>query len=182
MPRGWRVIAGVLACLSQLAVSETRDQLAARNVMGPHWKQIARSAGTIFAGTVLAVENAPPTGRNTPVVQVRFRVERAIAGSREGQTFTLREWSGAWGAHPPMRRGQRLLIFLYPPSRLGLSSPVGAELGQIPLDFGSEAVTARAEVPHRVRTESARQPATATTTGISIRRLERAIRSVRAGE
>jgi hypothetical protein len=39
-----------------------------------------------------------------------------------------------------MRGGQRLLIFLYPPSRLGLTSPVGGPLGQVVLDSRGEIV------------------------------------------
>jgi hypothetical protein len=39
-----------------------------------------------------------------------------------------------------MRGGQRLLIFLYPPSRLGLTSPVGGQLGQVLLSSGGEIV------------------------------------------
>jgi hypothetical protein len=39
-----------------------------------------------------------------------------------------------------MRGGQRLLIFLYPPSRLGLTSPVGGPLGQVVLSSRGEIV------------------------------------------
>jgi len=33
-----------------------------------------------------------------------------------------------------MSKGEHILIFLYPPSRLGFTSPVGGSLGQIALD------------------------------------------------
>jgi len=39
-----------------------------------------------------------------------------------------------------MRGGQRLLIFLYPTSRLGLTSPVGGPLGQVLLSSRGEIV------------------------------------------
>jgi hypothetical protein len=63
-----------------------------------------------------------------------FRVDEPIAGVERGQILTIREWAGAWSMHRPMSRGEHILIFLYPPSRLGLTSPVGGSLGQIALD------------------------------------------------
>lgn len=71
--------------------------------------------------------------RPIPLIVVRFRVDRAIAGVRPGQVLTVREWAGAWSMHRAMREGQRLLIFLYPASRLGLTSPVGGPQGQVVL-------------------------------------------------
>ena len=38
--------------------------------------------------------------------------------------------------HRPMRKGEHFLLFLYPPSRLGLTSPVRGAQGQVPLDAG----------------------------------------------
>ena len=72
------------------------------------------------------------------LVLIKFRVDRAIAGVRPGQVLTVREWTGAWPLHRAMREGQRLLIFLYPPSRLGLTSRVGGPLGQVVLDSRGE--------------------------------------------
>src|SRR5205807_10161405 len=62
----------------------------------------------------------------------------AVAGVRTGEVLTVREWAGAWSTHRAMRRGQRFLIFLYPPSRLGLTSPVGGPVGEIALDSRGE--------------------------------------------
>jgi hypothetical protein len=70
----------------------------------------------------------------TPAIEVSFRVDEAIAGVERGQVVTIHEWAGAWSMQRPMSPGQRILIFLYPPSRLGLTSPVGGALGQVALD------------------------------------------------
>ncbi len=67
-------------------------------------------------------------------VPLRFRVDTAIAGVEAGQILTIYEWAGAESLHPPMRPGEHLLLFLYPRSRLGLTSPVGGAQGQILLD------------------------------------------------
>jgi hypothetical protein len=64
-------------------------------------------------------------------IPLRFRVETAIAGVEAGQVLTIYEWAGAESMHPPMQAGERLLLFLYPRSRLGLTSPVGGAQGQI---------------------------------------------------
>ena len=83
-----------------------------------------------------------------------------------------------------MLKGEHILIFLYPPSRLGLTSPVGGSLGQIALDPSGENVAARRSVPIiGVRNQSfTRPPATAAAHSVSVVQLERAIRSARIEE
>src|SRR5208283_2659967 len=131
-------------CVSSFAAAQQSDQVIAERVLGPQWRQLSRRAGMIFAGTVLAtVTPTVTTGTGatdrlvpgtTPAVQLSFRVDKAIAGVEQGQVLTIHEWAGAWSMHRPMTRGQHILIFLYPPSRLGLTSPVGGSLGQVALD------------------------------------------------
>jgi hypothetical protein len=104
----------------------------------------------IFSGTVLGIEAEPAQeGRPLPLIVTKIRVNFAIAGVQPGQVVTVREWSGAWSMHRAMRSGQRMLIFLYPPGRLGLTSPVGGPAGQVVLDARGEIVrtlAAEAEV------------------------------------
>jgi hypothetical protein len=142
-----RLLVLAFVCLASFGAAQFPDQLAAARVLGPRWKQVSRSAGMIFSGTVLGVETQP-AGKDRPLTLIltKFRVDRAIAGVQPGQVLTVREWAGAWPLHRAMRGGQRLLIFLYPPSRLGLTSPVGGPLGQVVLDSSGEIVrTAAAE-------------------------------------
>ena len=142
------VIAIAAICLSALAVAgdstqfvSSSDQAAAETVLGPQWKQLSRRAGMIFSGTVLST-TAPQvrTDRIIPAVELSFRVERAIAGVSPGQVLTIHEWAGALSNLRPMRRGDRILLFLYPESRLGLTSPVGGSQGQIRLDASGQNV------------------------------------------
>ena len=105
----------------------------------------------IFAGTVLTAaaqtvdSQTAATDRidpgTTPAVQLSFHVDEAIAGVERGQVLTIHEWAGAWSMHRPMSKGQHFLMFLYPPSRLGLTSPVGGSLGQIALDSSGQNVS-----------------------------------------
>jgi len=179
-------------CLSSFAAAQQSDQVIAERVLGPQWKQLSRRAGMIFAGTVLTASSlttatqtlttqtaapdrpvpaaAPGT---TLAVQLSFRVDQAIAGVEQGQILTIHEWAGAWSMHRPMRSGQHILIFLYPLSRLGFTSPVGGALGQVALDSSGKNVS---------KYESPQPPVPADTRSVSVVQLERAIRSARNEE
>jgi len=183
-------------CLSSFAAAQQSDQVIAERVLGPRWKQLSRRAGMIFAGTVLTA-TAPsvttptvttPTAAadrvvpgTTPSVQLRFRVDQAIAGVEQGQILTIHEWAGAASMYRPLHSGQHILIFLYPPSRLGLTSPVGGSLGQVALDpSGKNVVAQKPAVATGLRNESSIQPRASVDNGsVSVVQLERAIRSAR---
>src|SRR6202795_3397170 len=179
-------------CLSSFAAAQQSDQVIAERVLGPQWKQLSRRAGVIFAGTVLTAPSlttatqtlttqtaapdrpvpaaAPGT---TLAVQLSFRVDQAIAGVEQGQILTIHEWAGAWSMHRPMRSGQHILIFLYPLSRLGFTSPMGGALGQVALASSGKNVS---------KYESPQPPVPADTRSVSVVQLERAIRSARNEE
>ena len=173
------VIVIALASTSSAAIAPQPDQLAAARVLGPQWKQIARASGMVFSGTVLGITAAPAgTDRAIPTVEVKFRVDQAIAGVKSGQVLTIREWAGAWSSHRAMRTGQRILLFLYPPSRLGLTSPVGGPMGQVALDSSGKNVAvpvATVNVAFRARPPLR----TVAQRSVSLTQLERAIRSAR---
>jgi len=67
-------------------------------------------------------------------VQVSFRVDHAIRGTRAGENLTIHEWAGLWSTGDRYRVGEHVLLFLYPPSKLGLTSPVGGPLGRFNVD------------------------------------------------
>jgi hypothetical protein len=198
-----RVLTVAVACLlncglwnmalSRSAAAQQSDQVVAERILGPHWKQLSRRAGMIFAGTVLSTTpqaaNVQPTGRSagaTPAIELRFRIEEAIAGVDPGQVLTIHEWTGAWTMHRPMSKGQHILIFLYPPSRLGLTSPVGGPLGQVALDPSGKSVsktTSRPTFALNLRSSSSAPPRpTVDNARVSVLQLERAIRSARSEE
>jgi len=111
------------------------DQAAAARILGSNWRQVSRRAGIIFTGTVLSNSGeSAQTDSGVPSVEIRFQVDRAIAGVEPGGILTIHEWIGSLSRHPAMRPGEHLLLFLYPPSSLGLTSPVSGSQGQIRLD------------------------------------------------
>ena len=142
-----RVFALAVVCLASLSAAQVSDQVAATRILGPHWRKISCTAQVIFSGTVLSVESQPARkGRPLPLIVTKFRVDRAIVNVKAGQIVTVREWAGAWAAHRAMTRGERLLLFLYPPSKLGLTSPVGGRLGQIVLNPRGEVAVANPQI------------------------------------
>jgi len=190
--RGW---IAALVCLSNVclanfwgasfAVAQPSDQVIAERVLGAQWKQLSRRAGMIFAGTVLGstppattIDRAVPA--SIPAVQLSFRVDRAIAGVARGQVLTIHEWAGASSMQRPMNKGQHILIFLYPPSRLGLTSPVGGSLGQIALDANGKNVVERKAATELRDASFPRSHATAAGVSVSVVQLERAIRGARS--
>ncbi len=194
-----------LAFLSGFVAAQQSDEVIAERVLGPQWKQLSRRAGMIFAGTVLSAaaqtvnSQTAATDRidpgTTPAVQLSFHVDEAIAGVERGQVLTIHEWAGAWSMHRPMSKGQHFLILLYPPSRLGLTSPVGGSLGQIALDASGQNVSkvaqnrvaqnrdapkpAVAMAIARRKESSSRPGAPLGTKSVSVVQLERAIRGAR---
>ena len=95
---------------------------------------INRAAGIIFSGRVTAVGRASPLERNSSYTTVTFRVEHATRGTANGQVLTIHEWAGLWARGERYRVGERLLLFLYSPSKLGLTSPVAGIAGKFSID------------------------------------------------
>ena len=95
-----------------------------------HAPSLTSSAGYIFAGTVESIVRPTPNKGAVATVQINFHVEQAMRGVQTGQTLTIREWAGLWTSGERYRTGERVLLFLYPPSKLGLTSPVQGSLGR----------------------------------------------------
>jgi hypothetical protein len=200
--RRWLAI--VLACagnffpsffpnFADFADAQSSDQIVAERVLGPQWRQISRRAGMIFAGTVLTSvspmtnQTAPadPAAAGTiPASSLSFRVDEPIAGVKRGQVVTIHEWAGAWARHRPMSKGQHILIFLYPPSRLGLTSPVDGALGQIALDASGKNVVERKTAASTDLRDASLLRSRETVAGgsVSVLQLAGAIRSARRDE
>src|ERR1700676_584218 len=97
---------------------------------------IARAAGAIFSGTVTAVARRPAHhGQSLETVAITFHIQNAIRGATPGQDLTISQWIGLWSGGQRYRVGERVLFFLYPPSKLGLTSSVGGEMGRFTVDL-----------------------------------------------
>ncbi|HST12365.1 MAG TPA: hypothetical protein VLL05_18465 [Terriglobales bacterium] len=101
----------------------------------PDLNEMTRRARMIFVGKVLRVEPVRVASSDEVAsVQITFQVEQGMRGARNGQTVAFREWAGLWTRGARYRVGQRLMLFLYAPSALGLTSPVGGRAGEFAVD------------------------------------------------
>lgn len=98
----------------------------------PNLRLLSLKSGYIFEGTVTAVERVPAAGpHNVATTRISFHVDRGIRGVSTGRMLVIREWAGLWSAGERYRTGERVLLFLYAPSKLGLTSPVAGALGRL---------------------------------------------------
>ncbi len=105
------------------------------------FRQLVRSAGIIFSGRVVFIgHSALPLRPNPACTTVTFQVENAIRGASRGRNLTIHEWAGLWTSGERYRVGERVLLFLYSPSKLGLTSPVAGALGKFTLDAQGQIV------------------------------------------
>jgi hypothetical protein len=108
-------------------------QLSGPASRAPDLRELIRRSGAVFVGTVTSIEfKKAPSAVNS--VRVTFRVQQGIRGrARAGQSFSIEEWAGLWAEGPSYRVGERLALFVYPTSRLGLTSPVAGRWGRWPV-------------------------------------------------
>jgi hypothetical protein len=105
------------------------------SVASPGFPEISGAAGTIFSGTVTRIDHhAATSGKPVATVSITFHVEEAIRGVTPGENLTISQWIGLWSAGQRYRVGERVLLFLYPRSKLGLTSCVGGEIGRFTVD------------------------------------------------
>jgi hypothetical protein len=107
----------------------------------PSLFELINKAGYIFTGTVTDVERISPMNANeVATIQITFRVQQGFRGARAGQSLVIHEWAGLWQSGERYRRGDRALLFFYPQSKLGLTSPTGGLLGRFPVDGRGQVV------------------------------------------
>jgi hypothetical protein len=96
---------------------------------------LVRAAGIIFSGTVTRVEaRSRANAQTVSTVAITFHVENALRGSTSGRELTIYEWAGVWSSGQRYRVGERVFVFLYPRSKLGLTSSVAGPVGRFAVD------------------------------------------------
>src|SRR5277367_5336757 len=119
--------------LQLFAVQPSRSEFPGTDQPGSnprHSRPLTQSSGYIFAGTVKSVERVAPKGNGVATVEINFHVDQGLRGVRTGQMLAIREWAVLWESGESYRLGERVLLFLYPPSKLGLTSPVQGPMGR----------------------------------------------------
>jgi len=131
--------AAILGLCASPAGAASRESIlsdsADPSIKLPVSRQMLQAAGKIFSGTVIRVEHRNSGSSSAlATTSIVFRVDQAIRNVRHGQTLQINEWAGLWQSGERYRPGERVLLFLYPPSRLGLTSPVGNRAGRFAVD------------------------------------------------
>jgi hypothetical protein len=97
--------------------------------------QLVRAAGIIFSGRVTSIGRKPSSGGQAAAsTTITFQVERAMRGASAGQSLTIHEWAGLWSSGERYRIGERVLLLLFSPGKLGLTSPVSGAMGRFAMD------------------------------------------------
>jgi hypothetical protein len=103
----------------------------AHPIPGPPLTQVIQASGYIFQGTVTQVRWIKAKNpQDVASVQITFRVTQGIRGVQAGQMLSVREWAGLWDRGERYQPDQRVVLFLYHPSKLGLTSPVAGPLSK----------------------------------------------------
>ncbi len=101
----------------------------------PVFPGLVRAAGMIFSATVRRIERHPATaGDAVETVAIRLHVDQSIRGVTPGEDITISQWIGLWSSGQRYLIGERVVLFLYPRSKLGLTSCVGGTLGRFNID------------------------------------------------
>jgi hypothetical protein len=96
---------------------------------------LLRDSAQIFSGIVLKVEHRNSDSSSAlATTSIHLRVDQAIRNVRHGQIVEVKEWGGLWQSGERYHPGERVLLFLYPLSKLGLTSPVGHRSGSLPIN------------------------------------------------
>jgi hypothetical protein len=104
-------------------------------------RPLLQSSGYAFSGTVTSVKSVSP-GQMSGIgaTQITFHVASAVRGVQTGQTLVISEWAGLWQMGERYRPGERVFLFLYPPSKLGFTSPVQGSAGRFMVRDGGMVV------------------------------------------
>lgn len=135
----------MLACASLWARAEMARSVSAPVIPISRLRPLAAKSGYIFAGTVTSISAAKSgdksdNAKDIATIRITFHVDEGVRGVRTGQTLTIREWTGVWQYGQRYRVGEKVFLFLYAPSKLGLTSAVGGGQGRFPVvrDGGSD--------------------------------------------
>jgi hypothetical protein len=124
----------MLACAYPRARAEMARSVAAPVVPISRLRPLSAKSGYIFAGTVTSISAAKSdNAKDIPTIRITFHVDEGVRGVRTGQTLIIREWMGAWENGQRYRMGEKVFLFLYATSKLGLTSAVGGGQGRFPI-------------------------------------------------
>jgi hypothetical protein len=136
---------GILIASFAVTLCSAHSVAAQGRPTAPTLQQLSKKSGFIFAGTVLGITRS---GRadSLPILTISLHVDQGIRGVKSGPTFTFRQLAGLQEAGKHYRMGEHVLLFLYPPSKLGLTTPVEGRFGRFEMDGDGRVLLEEARV------------------------------------
>ncbi len=130
-PVSWKTgfFASILMITTTLAISA--------QVLPVSLRDMVERAGIIVSGRVVSVrQGSHPEYPHVAVTYVTVEVEESFKGlSPDRRQFTFMQFGGQDLTRvpelPSYHRGERIILFLYPESRYGFTSPVGGIQGKL---------------------------------------------------
>jgi hypothetical protein len=116
----------VLAAILAVAL----DSLQASQVRPLNIAQMTERADRIFVGRCVGVQTVSDPELGQLVSHVTFNVERGAKGDLRGNVTIRVLEAQAIDGLPQFQSGEEVVLFLYPASRRGLTSPVGFGQGK----------------------------------------------------
>lgn len=92
-------------------------------------EEITKAAGKIFTGVCTDIEEIENDSEaNLPVIKYKFKITENIKGVREKEEIAFKQWQPTVKG-TGYEMGKKYILFLYPESDRGLTSPVGLSQG-----------------------------------------------------
>jgi hypothetical protein len=124
-------------------------------------EQLTAKAGRIVSGRCVGHRVSRDATLGLPVAEVTILVDRALKGAGDRRlTFRMLAGGDSLDGVPSFRVGEEVILFLYPSSAAGLTSPVGLGQGRFLIEHdkkgGSRAVNALANrgLLHNISTDT----------------------------
>jgi len=135
-------------CLPNSAVAQS-DQIAAERILGRQWRKSFASRRDDLPPVPCSPPQVSPRQPSRPDWPQFSQSSCAFVWTARSRASKCPRFSRFTNGlqHGPCRTqcfaGQHILLFLYPPSRLGFTTLVGGALGQIALDAGGKIVAGK---------------------------------------
>ena len=130
-----------LGAMAALVLFLSVHPAAATQVRSLSLEQLTNKAGRIVAGRCTRVEVIHDSATGRPITAVTITIDRTLKGRQEG-VITFRMTGPSRGARtaglPAFSPGEEVVLFLYPESRSGHTSPVGLGQGKFVVQHGKD--------------------------------------------
>ena len=97
-------------------------------------EEITNAADRIFTGYCTKIEEQESDNESKlPIIKYKFKTVEIIKGTLNKKEITIKQWKHSV-REVPFQKGKKYVVFLYPDSERGLTSPVGLLQGRFDVE------------------------------------------------